>query len=85
MQNWVRDTVVVYIGKAGGTDHSATLNKRLRMYLRFGQGAPVGHYGGRLIWQIKNSGDLLICWKTQITEEPRNVEAKLLSEFIATK
>jgi len=82
LQNWVRDTVVVYIGKAGGTDHSATLNKRLRMYLRFGQGAPVGHYGGRLIWQIKNSGDLLICWKTQITEEPRNVEAKLLSEFI---
>lgn len=82
MQNWVRDTVIVYIGKAGGTGNSATLNRRLRMYLRFGQGAPVGHYGGRLIWQIKNSGDLLICWKTQITEEPRSVEAGLISEFV---
>jgi len=82
MQNWVKDTVVVYIGKAGGSDSSATLNKRLRMYLRFGQGAPVGHYGGRLIWQIKNSGDLSICWKTQITEEPRNVEAGLIRRFL---
>ena len=81
-QNWVKDTVVVYIGKAGGTGKSATLFTRLRMYLRFGQGAPVGHYGGRLIWQIKNSGDLLICWKTMISGEPRNVEAGLIGEFV---
>src|SRR5665648_398205 len=39
MQNWVKDTVVVYIGKAGGSGSSTTLSKRLRMYLRFGQGA----------------------------------------------
>lgn len=35
-QNWVKDTVVVYIGKAGGTGIKATLSKRLRLYLRFG-------------------------------------------------
>ena len=82
LQNWVKNTVVVYIGKAGGTGSSTTLSKRLRDYLRFGKGASVGHYGGRLIWQIKNSGDLVICWKTQITEEPRAVEAGLISEFL---
>lgn len=82
LQNWLEDTVVVYIGKAGGTGNRATLSKRLRMYLRFGQGKPVGHYGGRLIWQIENSGNLLICWKTMISDEPRNVEAELISEFV---
>lgn len=82
LQNWLEDTVVVYIGKAGGIGNKATLSKRLRMYLRFGQGKPVGHYGGRLIWQIENSGDLLICWKTKISDEPSNVEAELISEFV---
>lgn len=82
LQNWVKNTVVVYIGKAGGTSSSTTLSKRLRDYLRFWKGASVGHYGGRLIWQIKNSGDLVICWKTQITEEPRNLEAGLIRRFL---
>lgn len=82
LQNWLEDTVVVYIGKAGGIGNKATLSKRLRMYLRFGQGKPVGHYGGRLIWQIENSGDLLICWNTMISDEPRNVESELIRDFV---
>lgn len=81
-QKWVNDTIVVYIGKAGGNGNKATLSKRLRMYLRFGQGKPVGHYGGRLIWQIENSGELLFCWKTMMSGEPKNVEAELISEFV---
>jgi hypothetical protein len=80
-QKWVNDTVVIYIGKAGGTGNKATLSKRLRMYLRFGQGKSVGHYGGRLIWQIENSGELLFCWKTIMSGEPKNVETELISEF----
>lgn len=83
IKNWVKETVVIYIGKAGGTDYHTTLSKRLKDYLRFGKGATVGHYGGRLIWQIKASGDLVICWKTLISGEPRNIEAELISEFIA--
>lgn len=82
IQNWVKETVVLYIGKAGGSDYETTLSKRLRDYLRFGKGASAAHYGGRLIWQIKNSGDLKICWKTMISGEPRNVEAELISEFV---
>ena len=82
IKNWVKDTVVIYIGKAGGTDNYTTLSKRLKDYLRFGKGATVGHYGGRLIWQIKTSGDLVICWKTMISGEPREIEADLISEFL---
>jgi hypothetical protein len=81
LANWVKDTVTVYIGKAGGSGSNATLRKRLRQYLRFGQGADIGHYGGRLIWQIKNSGNLLLCWKTQMSEEPRDMEYDLIQEF----
>ena len=82
LKNWVKDTVVLYIGKAGGSEFDTTLSKRIKDYLRFGKGSPAPHYGGRLIWQIKNSEELVICWKTRITEEPRNVEAELISEFI---
>jgi len=82
LSNWVKDTVTLYIGKAGGTGSDATLKKRLRQYLRFGQGADIGHYGGRLIWQIKDSGNLLVCWKTQMSEEPRVMEYELIQEFV---
>ena len=50
--NWVDKTIIVYIGKAGKDGSSATLQSRLRQYFGFGQGGNVGHYGGRLIWQL---------------------------------
>jgi hypothetical protein len=43
--NWIEDTKVVYIGKAGGDDSKATLWSRLTQYFRFGQGKNVGHWG----------------------------------------
>lgn len=79
--NWVNDTSTVYIGQAGGNGSNATLNSRLWQYLRFGNGAPVGHYGGRLIWQIKNCHDLLICWKPLPAHDPRENETKLILLF----
>lgn len=53
--NWVDDSQTIYIGKA------SSLNKRLKQYLRFGQGKNVGHYGGRYIWQLNNHTDLIFC------------------------
>ncbi|MDR2972236.1 MAG: hypothetical protein LBU83_09960 [Bacteroidales bacterium] len=81
--NWVENAIVVYIGKAGGERSGATLQSRLEQYFRFGQGKNVGHYGGRLIWQLKNSADLVVCWKELPTEEPRMVEIELIRKFIA--
>jgi hypothetical protein len=82
--NWVENTQVVYIGKAGGDDSKATLRSRLTQYFRFGQGKNVGHYGGRLIWQIKNCKELLVCWKPLPNDDPRSVEAELIREFVST-
>ena len=75
--NWVKDTCVVYIGKA------TTLSKRISQYLKFGNGKSIGHWGGRLIWQIKDSKDLLFCWKA-IPEHKSNsveIEKELIADF----
>lgn len=74
--NWVENTCVVYIGKAG-----TTLRKRLNQYLKFGNGQNIGHWGGRYIWQIKNSGNLLLCWKPTPDEDPETVETALIARF----
>ena len=72
--NWVGGTCVVYIGKA------TTLSKRISQYLKFGNGKSIGHWGGRLIWQIKDSKDLQICWKP-VDADPREEEMRLIADF----
>ena len=81
--NWVEGTSVVYIGKAGGLGNSATLQKRLGQYLRFGQGASAGHWGGRYIWQLADSKDLIVCWKPLPFDDPREVERQMIADFKA--
>ena len=81
-ENWVDDTIVVYIGKAGNEGSSATLKSRLRQYFGFGQGKNIGHWGGRLIWQLENSADLIVCWKALPTEDPRSVESAFIQEYV---
>ena len=79
--NWVDGSCVVYIGKAGSIGKKQTLCKRIGQYIRFGNGEAVGHYGGRLIWQLKDASQLLFCWKPLDNEEPRDVERRLIDEF----
>lgn len=81
-QNWIENSIVVYIGKAGGEKSSATLKSRLRQYFGFGQGKNIGHWGGRLIWQLGSSGNLVVCWKLLPDKEPRKYEAQLINDFI---
>jgi hypothetical protein len=82
ISKWIDNTHVVYIGKAGGTDNGSTLRSRLKLYLEFGTGKPVGHYGGRLIWQIKNSSELIVCWKVvNAGDDPRQIEKQLIKDF----
>jgi hypothetical protein len=73
--NWVKDAKVVYIGKA------TNLRIRLGQYLSFGQGKNVGHTGGRYIWQLKDSIDLVVCWKSTPDEDPEDVECDLIEAF----
>ena len=81
--NWVENTSIVYIGKAGSIGSTANLRTRLGQYLRFGEGANVGHYGGRYIWQLDDSRDLIVCWKPLDSEDPRPIEQQMISEFKA--
>jgi hypothetical protein len=76
--NWVSGAEVVYIGKADD------LRRRLREFADFGTGRPIGHWGGRLIWQLADSGKLLVAWKqTPPGAIPQTVETGLISRFRA--
>jgi len=81
---WVSKAAVVYIGKAGGKRGHAALRSRIQQYLAFGRGEPVGHWGGRYIWQLKDSKDLLLCWRPTPRSDPRQWEKKLLRQFEET-
>jgi hypothetical protein len=73
---WVPGAHVVYIGKA---DVAA---KRLKQFARFGAGEPIGHWGGRYIWQLADSDALLVAWHAITwSESPREYEKRLLALF----
>ena len=79
--NWVDDAAVVYIGKA---DHGQ-LRRRLQTYARFGQGTNARHWGGRLIWQLADSSQLLVAWRVMPTDQsPAAEEKRLLTAFRQT-
>jgi hypothetical protein len=66
-EKWVDGCCVLYIGKA------TNLPSRLRQYRDFGLGKPVGHWGGRYIWQLADARALLVCWRPTLTD-PRDEE-----------
>lgn len=72
--NW-HDAEVVYIGKAD------QLRRRIRQFADFSAGKPVGHWGGRLIWQLAEPDELRIAWKETPDRVPVEVEAELLAMF----
>lgn len=82
--NWVEGAAVVYIGKADWRKRGKhPLRQRLREFADFGAGRPVAHWGGRLIWQLEDSAELLIGWMPTPDESARAVEVRLIEEFRA--
>ncbi len=79
--NWVDNSQIVYVGKAGSNTSLSTLRSRLIQYFQFGQGKAVGHQGGRYIWQLEEAEELTVCWKTIEGIEPATVETNLIKEF----
>lgn len=74
--NWVRRAETLNIGKAD------VLRRRLGEYRDFGNGKPIGHRGGRYIWQLADADELVVCWSVT-TDNPRDVEHRLIAEFVA--
>ena len=83
-QLWVPGTRVVYIGKAnhGGTRRRG-LCKRLDEFRRFGAGEPIGHSGGRRIWQLADHTDLLVGWRETEDTEAAAIETAMIAQFRA--
>jgi hypothetical protein len=78
--NWVPGASVVYIGKA----KHGRLRKRLEEFVRFGRGGKDRHWGGRLIWQLDKSEELLVAWRVLPTDlDPVAIEKEMLSAFRA--
>jgi hypothetical protein len=76
-ENWVNDTIVIYIGQ---TEDS--LNRRITRYMDFGKGKPVGHYGGRYIWQIQDYCSLVVGWKACPEGfDSRKIEGEFMRRF----
>lgn len=76
-QNWVDLAEIIYIGKAND------LRRRLKQYADFGAGQPVGHWGGRLIWQLDGCAAHLVAWRETPGEVPEQVEADMIALFRA--
>jgi hypothetical protein len=79
--NWVEGASIVYIGKAGSATGSSTLHQRLKQLMHFGMGKKVGHWGGRLLWQLADHENLIVCWKLTKGLDAEATEGAFISEF----
>jgi hypothetical protein len=82
---WVPDAHVLNIGKAAQRKHGGKINAlraRLGEYADYGAGEPTAHRGGRLIWQLVGSDELLVAWhEVTWAETARAYEKRLLARF----
>jgi hypothetical protein len=75
---WVGSAHILYVGKAPG---KKGLKGRLRQLIDFGNGKPVGHRGGRLLWHLQDSEDLLVRWRTCTADETDRAEMTAIADF----
>jgi len=81
---WVPGTRIVYIGKANaGSRGKRHLRKRLDEFRRSGAGMPIGHSGGRRIWQLADHHELLVGWRVTDDDDAAQIESRMLADFRA--
>jgi hypothetical protein len=73
---WVDGAEVIYIGKG------ENLRRRLKQYADFGAGGPIGHWGGRYIWQLADVDRLVVGWRAcGANETAGEAESTLVRRF----
>ena len=78
---WVPGAHLLYVGKAtAGSRGTNSLRTRLGSLLRYGAGQPVGHQGGRYLWQVKGADDYLYAWC--VSSDPTVEENHLMTDFL---
>lgn len=81
-RKWVEGPEVLYVGKATtGSAGRRGLQKRVEELRRFAAGEPVGHWGGRYVWQLQDRDDLLVAWHVT-DEDAAAVESRMLGDFV---
>lgn len=81
---WPDGAHCVYIGKAGsGAPGGRGLRQRITEFRKYGDGRPVGHQGGRRIWQLADADEYVLSWLPTPSRDPEILEAQLLQAFVA--
>jgi len=79
---WHADATLLYVAGAPGPGVRSRLRQRIKRMLRFGHGSVVGHWGGRLLWQLGEAGRLVVAWRACETgEEAEALTTELLRRF----
>ena len=78
-ERWVKDTDIIYIGRAGGSDIIKNLPDRIKLLIRHSLGKTTLHRGGQDIWLLEQDGSFLLYWKG--CDDPKTMERNLLEEF----
>ncbi len=78
MLKWSPRSSILYYGQS-----SPPIRHRMRAYLWFPKGRR-GHWGGRAIWQLKDSEQLVVAWMTTKADEARPIEAEMIGAFAAS-
>jgi Ser/Thr protein kinase RdoA (MazF antagonist) len=64
---------LLYAGRSGN------LRRRVGELAGYGRGVPIGHRGGRYLWQLAEHHRLLVGWRAD--DDPARAERELLEEF----
>ncbi len=71
---WVPGPDCLYIGRT-----TTRVRSRVDSLVGYGRGEPVGHRGGRYLWQLQQYGELLVAWR--VDDDPIRAERQLLDAF----
>lgn len=80
-EQWVSDTLILFIGQAGRKMKSCTIRKKIKKLISYGRGKKEAHFQGRYIWQIRNPFNLLLAWTVFDFDKEIPTTYELLDNF----